>query len=117
MLIALPVMVATTLGQVYAPPAYMVVPLVVLLVAGAIGSLIAAVLGFNRARAYGASTRWFAIAFVCLLIYHAQWLVAGFALVQNDASLAFGLLSFFNLFVVLATICAIIGFVRLTDSR
>ncbi len=115
MLIALPATAA--LGQVYAPPAYMIVPLAVLLIAGALGSLIAAVLGFSRARAYGASTRWFAIAFVCLLIYHAQWLVAGLALTQNDSNLAFGLLSFFNLFVVLATVCAIIGFVRLTDSR
>jgi hypothetical protein len=31
--------------------------------------------------------------------------------------LVWGLLSFFNIFVVLAAICAIIGFVRLTDPR
>ncbi len=115
MLIALPS--AAVFAQVYAPPAYMIVPLALLLIAGAVGSLIAAVLGFSRARAYGASTRWFAIAFVCLVVYHAQWLVAGIALSQNDSNLAFGLLSFFNLFVVLASICAIIGFLRLTDSR
>jgi len=115
MLIALPS--AAVFAQVYTPPAYMIVPLALLLITGAIGSLIAAVLGFSRARAYGASTRWFAIAFVCLLVYHAQWLVAGIALSQNDTTLAFGLLSFFNLFVVLASVCAVIGFLRLTDSR
>lgn len=115
MLIALPS--AAAFAQVYAPPSYMIAPLALLLIAGAVGSLIAAVLGFSRARAYGASARWFALAFVCLVIYHAQWLVAGIALSQNNASLAFGLLSFFNLFVVLASVCAIIGFVRLTDSR
>lgn len=115
MLIALPS--SAGFAQVYAPPAYMIVPLVLLLIAGAVGSLIAAVLGFSRARAYGASARWFAIAFVCLVVYHAQWLVAGFALSQNNQNLAFGMLSFFNLFVVLASVCAIIGFLRLTDSR
>ncbi len=115
MLIALPS--AAVFAQLYTPPAYMIMPLVLLLIAGAIASLIAAVLGFSRARAYGASARWFAIALVCLVIYHAQWLVAGIALAQNNTSLAFGLLSFFNLFVVLASVCAIIGFLRLTDSR
>ncbi|MFN2454148.1 MAG: hypothetical protein ABR577_07995 [Pyrinomonadaceae bacterium] len=105
------------LGQVYTPPAYFGLPLIILLLGGAIGSLVAAVLGFSRARAYGVSTRWFALAFVCLFIYHLQWAVAVFALVQNDSSLAFSVFSFINLFVMLAVICGIVGFVRLTDSR
>ncbi len=113
----MPIALPTALAQIYAPPASMALPVVVLLVAGAVGSLVAVVLGFSRARAFGASVRWFAFAFACLLIYHLQWLAAGFALVQNDSSLAFGLLAFFNLFVVLASICAIIGFVKLTAPR
>src|SRR5215831_19986894 len=99
-------------------PGYFVPVLVGLLVAGGLGWLIAAVLGFARARAFGASTRWFSFAAVCLLIYHIQFVLLGFVSVmgaqQNDfdSVLAFG--AFFNLFVVLGAICAIMGFVRLT---
>ncbi len=84
-----------------------------------IGWLIAAVLGFARARAFGAATRWFSFAAVCLLIFHIQFLLLGFVAVlgaqQNDfdSVLAFG--AFFNVFVILGAICAIIGFVRLTN--
>ena len=85
------------------------------------GWLIAAVLGFARARAFGASTRWFSLAAVCLLIYHIQFLLLGFVAIlgaqQNDfdAVLDFG--AFLNVFVVLGAICSIMGFVRLTNPR
>ncbi len=100
-------------------PAYFAVVLVGSLIVGGLGWLIAAVLGFARARAFGASTRWFSFAAVCLLIYHIQFVLLGFVAVmgaqQNDLDsvLAFG--AFFNLFVVLGAICAIMGFVRLTN--
>jgi|SRR5580765_7238259 hypothetical protein len=100
-------------------PAYFAVVLIGSLVAGGLGWLIAAVLGFARARAFGASTRWFSFAAVCLLIYHIQFVLLGFVAVmgaqQNDfdSVLAFG--AFFNVFVVLGAICAIVGFVRLTN--
>ena len=51
-------------------PAYFAAVFIGLLIIGGIGWLIAAVLGFARARAFGASTRWFSFAAVCLLIYH-----------------------------------------------
>src|SRR5215471_19944625 len=95
-------------------PGYFVPVLLGSLVAGGLGWLIAAVLGFARARAFGASTRWFSFAAVCLLIYHIQFLLLGFVAVmgaqQNDfdSVLAFG--AFFNIFVVLGAICAIMGF-------
>jgi hypothetical protein len=100
-------------------PAYFAIVLVGSLFAGGLAWLIAAVLGFARARAFGASTRWFSFAAVCLLIYHIQFLLLGFVAVmgaqQNDfdSVLAFG--AFFNVFVVLGAICAIMGFVRLTN--
>lgn len=100
-------------------PAYFMVVAVGLLFAGGLGWLIAAVLGFARARAFGASTRWFSFAAVCLLIYHIQFVLLGFVSVmgaqQNDfdSVLSFG--AFFNLFVVLGAICAVMGFVRLTN--
>ena len=102
-------------------PSYFAVVLVGTLVAGGIGWLIAAVLGFARARAFGASTRWFSLAAVCLLIYHIQFLLLGFLAIlgaqQNDfdSVLVFG--AFMNSFVVLGSICAIMGFVRLTNPR
>ena len=100
-------------------PAYFAVVLVGSLIVGGLGWLIAAVLGFARARAFGASTQWFSFAAVCLLIYHIQFVLLGFVAVmgaqQNDfdSVLAFG--AFFNVFVVLGAICAIMGFVRLTS--
>jgi uncharacterized membrane protein YhdT len=108
-----------TLAQTtsYTPPYYFGVVVVLLLLAGMIGWIIAAVLGFARARAFGPSTRWFALACVCLIIYHLQFLVLAAAAIQNDPDLALGAGAFFNLFVVLASICAIIGFIRLTDPR
>jgi uncharacterized membrane protein YhdT len=99
------------------PPAYFTLVAVGLLVIGALGWLIAAVLGFARARAFGASTRWFSLAAVCLLIYHLHLFVFVLVFNQSDADTALGLGAFFNLFVVLGSICAIIGFVRLTDPR
>jgi hypothetical protein len=104
-------------NQTYTPPAYFGLVVVLLLVAGVIGWIIAAVLGFARARAFGPSTRWFALASVCLIIYHLQFLVLAVGAIQNDADLVLGVGAFFNLFVVLASVCAIIGFVRLTDPR
>jgi hypothetical protein len=88
-------------------------PVVLLLLAGgALGWLVAAVLGFARARAFGASARWFTYAAVCLLIYHLQFFLLA---LRPQQALAIG--AFFNLFVMLASICAIIGFVRLTTPQ
>ncbi len=91
-----------------------------LLAGGAVGWLIAAVLGFVRARALGASTRWFALASVCLLIYHLQWVALIIMLGTNGMRVTSDILfmlAFFNLFVAIGSICAVIGFVRLTAPR
>src|SRR5438128_12416755 len=103
------------------PPSYFGPVFIGILVAGGIGWLIASVMGFARARAFGSSTRWFSFAAVCLLIYHIQFVLLGFVAVmgaqQNDfdSVLSFG--AFFNVFVVLGAFCAIMGFVRLTNPR
>lgn len=96
-------------------PRFFLPVVLLLLVGGALGWLIAAVLGFARARAFGASARWFTYAAVCLLIYHLQFFVLAF--VSNNPNQALAVGAFFNLFVMLASICAIIGFVRLTTPR
>jgi hypothetical protein len=102
-------------------PGYFAAVLIGSLVLGGLGWLIAAVLGFARARAFGASTRWFSFAAVCLLIYHIQFVLLGFIAVmgaqQNDFDSVLGFGAFFNIFVVLGAICAIMGFVRLTNPR
>ena len=89
-----------------------------LLCVGALGWLIAAALGFARARAFGESPRWFAISAVCLLLYHIQILVFviyGINEQNPESLLAMG--AFFNLFVALGAVCAIIGFMRMNDPR
>lgn len=102
-------------------PGYFAVVLIGSLVLGGVGWLVAAVLGFARARAFGPSTRWFSFAAVCLLIYHIQFLLLGFVAVmgaqQNDFDSVLALGAFFNVFVILGAACAVMGFIRLTNPR
>ena len=88
-----------------------------MLLLGIVVTLIAAVLGFARARAFGPSARWFSYAAVCLLLFHVQLLAVGVGLINNDSNLASNIVAFFNVFIILAAICAIMGFVRLTNPR
>jgi hypothetical protein len=89
-----------------------------LLCVGALGWLIAAALGFARARAFGESPRWFAISAVCLLLYHVQWFVfAVYGINERNSENVVGMAAFFNLFVALGAVCAIIGFMRMNDPR
>lgn len=101
----------------FTEPSYFLPLVLGSLIAGAILWLIAAVLGFARAPAFGASTRWFSFAAVCLLLFHLQFLLLAFGLILKDVKTVFAILTFFNFFVVLAAICAIMGFVRLTNPR
>src|SRR5438445_9632887 len=98
-------------------PAYFALVFIGLLIIGGIGWLIAAVLGFARARAFGASARWFSFAAVCLLLFHVHILVFGFGVVLRDYNTVFAILTFFNVFIILAAFCAIMGFIRLTNPR
>ena len=99
-------------------PSYFPWVVMTLLGAGAVGWLIAAVLGFARARVFGASARWFALSAVCLLVYHIQWIVfAIYGANERNVGNVVGMAAFFNLFVALAAVCAILGFVRLTDPK
>jgi uncharacterized membrane protein YhdT len=102
------------------PPFFFPVALALML-AGGIGWLVAAVLGFARARAFGASTRWFSFAAVCLIIYHLQLVLLGVVTfvgaTQNDLGPVLNFGAFFNLFIVLGAVCAIMGFIRLTHPR
>ncbi len=110
----------TMLAQVetsFKEPGYFAPIMLGMLVLGAVAWLVAAVLGFARARAFGSSTRWFSFAAVCLILFHLQFIVLGFGMLTKDNSLVFGILSFFNFFVLLAAVCAIMGFIRLTTPR
>ena len=86
---------------------------------GGLGWLIAAAMGFARARAFGESPRWFAISAVCMVLYHIQivvFVVYGINESTNPENLlAMG--AFFNLFVALGAVCAIVGFMRMNDPR
>ena len=104
-------------------PNYFFVVTLLLLIGGGIAWLIAAVLGFARSPAFGPSARWFSYAAVCMIIYHLHFLLFGvfvfLGMNQNsvDLTTALGIGAFFNLFVVLGAVCAIMGFVRLTSPR
>jgi hypothetical protein len=99
-------------------PAYFPWVALGLLGVGGLGWLIAAVLGFARARAYGESPRWFAVSAVCLLLYHVQWFVfAVYGLNERNVENVVGMAAFFNLFVALGAICSVVGFMRMSDAR
>src|SRR5262245_6747366 len=116
-----PAMLLLQAGVSAKQPAYFAMVLVGSLIVRGLGWLIAAVVGFARARASGAGTRWFSFVAVCLLIYHIQFLLLCFIAVmgaqQNDFDSVLGFGAFFNIFVVAAAVCAIMGFVRLTNPR
>jgi hypothetical protein len=98
-------------------PSYFIPVFLGMFLVGAVAWLIAAVLGFARAKAFGPSARWFSFAAVCLLLFHIQFIAVGFGVVTNDTGLAFSILTFFNLFIILGAVCAIMGFIRMTSPR
>src|SRR5215831_4368332 len=103
-------------------PTFFLLVVVSLLIGGGVAWLVAAVLGFARSPAFGPSARWFSYAAVCMIIYHLHFLLFGLFAVMgttqnSDLSTALGVGAFFNLFVVLGSICAIMGFVKLTNPR
>jgi len=98
-------------------PGYFAPVILGMLALGAVAWLIAAVLGFARARAFGPSTRWVSFPAVCMLLFHLQFIGLGFGMLTRDNTLVFSMLTFFNLFIVLGAVCAIIGFIKLTSPR
>lgn len=97
----------------YPAPSYFQYVFLGLLALGAVGWLVAVVLGFARARAFGPAVRWFAYAGICLILYHLQWIFLAFALV-NSPNMVLAIGAFLNLFIVLGAVCVVMGFVRLT---
>lgn len=111
--VAMLIQVETT----YREPSYFAPVMLSMLTLGAVLWLIAAVLGFARAKAFGSSARWFSFGAVSLILFHLQFIALGFGLLTKDNTLVFGLLTFFNIFVIIAAVCAIMGFIRLTNPR
>jgi uncharacterized membrane protein YhdT len=110
--------VALAQGAPMRLPSYFPWVVLGLLGVGGLGWLIAAALGFARARAFGESPRWFAISAVCLLLYHVQWFVfAVYGINEVNSENVVGMAAFFNLFVALGAVCAIVGFMRMNDPR
>ena len=102
--------------QAFHPPSYFIPVTLALLGLGALAWIVAAALGFTRARVFGSSARWFALAAVCLVLHHLWFIVLALGVVSRP-DLALGIGAFFNLFVLLGGICAVVGFTRLTDPR
>lgn len=115
-MLASPHILAQTESTVYNLPTYFTWVFGLLLIAGGLAWLVATVLGFARARAFGVSTRWFAAASACLILYHAHWLALVFSVTSQNGNVIFPILASLNLFVVLGAVCTIIGFARLNTS-
>jgi uncharacterized membrane protein YuzA (DUF378 family) len=103
--------------QAQAYPSYFNAVVLLLLVIGALGWLVACVLGFTRARACGPAARWFALASACMLLFHLHIVLIGIASASGAGSAAVALTAFVFLFVVLAAVCAILGFTRCTNTE
>ena len=101
--------------QSQAFPSYFNLVVLLLLALGALGWLVACVLGFTRARACGPAARWFALASACMLVFHLHIVVIGVAIARGGGATAYGLAAFVLLFVVLAAACAVFGFTRLSS--
>ena len=110
-------------GEPMRIPAYFPWVALGLLGVGGLGWLIAAALGFARGRVFGDSLRWFATSAVCLLLYHIQIIVFAIYVIiekgvnEQNVENVVGMAAFFNLFVALGAICAIVGFMRLSNPR
>ena len=104
-------------------PGYFTPVALALLIIGSLTWLIAMVLGYGRARSVGSSARWFARAAVCLLIYHVQFLILGIIAViefrrnKSDYGMMLSFGAFFNLFIVVGALCAIVGFLKLKAAK
>lgn len=98
-------------------PSYFYPAIMGMFLLGIVMALVAAVLGFARAGAFGPSARWFSFAAVSLILFHVQFLILGFGFISDDSNLVFGILTFFNIFVLISAVCMVMGFVRLTNPR
>jgi hypothetical protein len=116
-MLAPPLILAQTEATVYNLPSYFVWVFGLLMIAGGLGWLVATVLGFARSRAFGLSTRWFALASACLILYHAHWLALVFTINSQNGNIIFPILASLNFFVVLGAVCTIVGFARLNTPR
>src|SRR5687767_1984699 len=116
MFMALLILLAQT-ETTFHEPGYFAPTIMATFLVGAIASLVAAVLGFARSRAFGPSARWFSFGAVCLILFHVQFLALGFGVLTKDNNLVFTILTFFNFFILLAAFCMIMGFIRLTNPR
>lgn len=95
-----------------------VVVFLLLFVGSLIGWLVAAVLGFARSRAFGPATRWFAFSCISLLGFNLHLLaVAVLGMTETDPEKVLSFGAFAPLFLLLGSLCAIVGFLRLTNPR
>lgn len=104
------------LQEAFRAPSYFIPVSVALFSLGALAWIVAAALGFTRARVLGPAARWLAAAAVCLVLHHLWFILLALGMVRRS-DLVLGVGAFFNLFVFLAGICAVVAFTRPTNPR
>lgn len=97
------------------PSAMFTYAVIILVVLGVALWLMAMVLGFMRAKTFGPAVRWFAMSAACVFLFHLHLIAFVVVLVviaanKGDASPALKFGFFFNVFIVLGALCAIMGF-------
>lgn len=100
-------------------PGYFETVVSALLLLGALSWLVASALGFSRVQGFGASARWFALAAVCVVLYHIHliFVAVSAAIFSGDPDMPLKIGAFFNLFILLGGVCMIIGLTRMADPR
>jgi protein-S-isoprenylcysteine O-methyltransferase Ste14 len=115
MTFALPVGLAQTTSSIYNQPGYFVPIFFFFLFAGGILALVAFIYGRSRVKKAGPAAKWFSLASLGILLYYLQWLGLAFALLKQNMSVIWLMLSFHTLFLFVAAICTIAGFKQMTD--
>lgn len=100
-------------------PSYFETVVSALLLLGALAWLVASALGFSRVQGFGAAARWFALAAVCVVLYHIHLIFVALsaAIFQGDPEMPLRIGAFFNLFILLGGVCMVIGLTKLTDPH
>jgi hypothetical protein len=97
------------------PSSFFTYAVLLLVVLGIVGWLVAVILGFGRIKRFGPAARWFVLSALCVLLFHVHLIVfvvitAVMAAKGGDIAPALKFGFFFNLFIVLGAIFAIMGF-------
>lgn len=96
--------------SVYQQPSYFAPAFIAIWLVGLVVCLGATIVGFKT---IDKTAYWFRLAGLFLLLYFLQWFIFVFAIVKQNQSFIWGLMVFFNVPLVLAAACILVGLMNL----